>query len=608
MSNSGPGQAPRLLHQAISDQAAAHPGRPAVVSGTSVLTYGELLENARSIALLLRAAGAHQEATVASCLPRGLALAPAVLGTWLAGAGYVPLDPAGPPERRAYMLSDSNAAAVIATAETLASVPDSAATVVIADSAGAAAWPGGQPDAQPSPARPGDLAYIIYTSGSTGRPKGVLVEHSNVAAMSQSHEATLYGGQGRDIRHAALNNVVIADSFFSDFAHLAYGRTLHIVDAGTRRDPDRLAAFITGHGIEALDATPTQIQTLVLAGRIGCLASLTVLVLGGEPTSPDLWQRLSQLPGVQPYNLYGPTECTVAVTAAAFREHSSPMLGAPLPGCAVWVVDDGLRPVPDGQEGELLITGPQVARGYLNQAAEDAARFVRFHPPGSDAALRGYRTGDRGRRDHAGQLEFLGRNDNQVSIAGHRVESGEVEAVLRGCAGVQAAAVSAQRNGDETTLAAYAVLDQATTIEDIRAQLTAVLPRHMIPAVSVVPAIPMGPTGKADFSKLTRISAESGEERPGAAVLNPAAHPGTADAVRKVWCETLGVSTIAPADDFFSLGGDSVMATRAIVAIREMLAPEIPIRVLFEHPGFQEFCAAIRAYLPVTASTSGELS
>src|ERR1022692_4031069 len=436
------GESPWLLHQAIVDQAVGHPGRSALVSGSDSLTYGELLEKAYSIAAQLRAAGVRREVSVASCLPRGLAMGPAVLGTWLAGGAYVPLDPDGPRERRDYMTRNSKAAAMIATPQTATTFGGGVLPVVIVDPADAisAVRPGGRTDDWPR-ASPDDLAYVIYTSGSTGRPKAVLVEHGNLAAMACSHEARLFGGQGRDLRHIALNNVAVADSFFSDFAHLAFGRTLHVVDDATRRDPDRLAKFINNHGVELIDATPTQIQTMVLAGHIDALASLTVLVLGGEAASPGLWQRLSQLPAVQPYNLYGPTECTVAVTAAAFRDHATPMLGTPLPGCSVWVVNDALRPVPDGETGELLITGPQVARGYLDPVAADAVRFVQFQLSDGSQSVRAYRTGDRGRRDHAGQLEFLGRTDSQVSIAGHRVEIGEVEATLHDCVGVCAAAV-----------------------------------------------------------------------------------------------------------------------------------------------------------------------
>ena len=612
MSNPTDAGSPWLLHEAVARQAAAHDVQHAIVSGDSGLTYRDLLENARSIAGRLRAAGAGKGAVVASCLPRGLALGPAVLGTWLAGGCYVPLDPDGPPKRRDFMLRDSGAAVIIAGDKNAAACGEGDRPVVVVDAAGAPVQARSRPPGgarQPSGARPpvtsADLAYLIYTSGSTGRPKGVMVEHGNLAAMARNHEATLYGGQGRDVQRVALNNVTLADSFFSDFVHLAYGRTLYVVDDLTRRDPDRLARFIKDHGIEVIDATPTQIQTVLLAGHADVLASLTVLVLGGEATGPALWQQLSRLPGVQPYNLYGPTECTVAVTAAAFRDHPSPMLGSPLPGCGVWIVDEELRPVPDGEAGELLVTGAQVVRGYLNPAAADAARFVSFRPPGGGQAVRGYRTGDRGRRDRAGQLEFLGRTDSQVSIAGHRVEIGEVETTLRGCAGVRAAAVGALRGEHVTALGAFVVLDQGTSIEDVRAQLAAMLPPHMIPVLTVVPRIPMGPTGKADFTGLARASAP-GEQTPAKTAAEDST--GTADVagiVGRIWCEMLNIAAVDSADDFFALGGDSVTATQVVVAIRETLAPDIPIRVLFEHPVFGEFCAAVGPYSRGGASLSG---
>jgi AMP-binding enzyme/Phosphopantetheine attachment site len=281
------------------------------------------------------------------------------------------------------------------------------------------------------------------------------------------------------------------------------------------------------------------------------------------------------------------------------------MLGSPLPGCSVWVVDDALRQVPDGETGELLITGGQVARGYLNPAAADAARFVTFQLPDRSRTVRAYRTGDRGRRDHAGQLEFLGRTDSQVSIAGHRVEIGEVETTLRGCSGVRAAAVGTRRHEHETTLAAFAVLDPGTPVEGIRVQLAAALPRHMIPSVTIVPEIPMGPTGKADFTRLEQASRADEEELAGMAGQDSGAGPDVADTVRRIWCEMLDVATVDSADDFFSLGGDSVKATRVIVAIREILAPDIPIRVLFDHPRFEEFCSAVSTYSRDAANMSG---
>jgi amino acid adenylation domain-containing protein len=583
-------QPDKLVHEEIVNAAARHPERAALVAGDDVLTYGELLDNAKSIAYALRSAGVGNGVSVASCLPRCLALGPAVLGTWLAGGTYVPLAADGPPVRQEHILRDSATAVVISTAETAIQSGDNVAQVIV-DTAGATTEQGCHPEVLVGGR---DLAYIIYTSGSTGRPKGVLVEHGQLAAMARSHEITLYGGQGREITRVALNNVTTADSFFSDFVHLAYGRTLYVVTDETRRAPDRLADFICDHGIEVLDGTPTQLEALALAGRGGSLSKLSVLVVGGEATSSELWRYLSALPNVSPYNLYGPTECTVAVTAAAFHDHAEPRLGSPLPGCAVWVVDDDLQLVPDGRTGELLITGDQVARGYLHPVPEDAARFVDWRLP-DGTAVRGYRSGDRVRRDDSGELEFLGRADSQVSIGGFRVELGEVEAALRTCSGVRAAAVSQRRRDQRSSLVAYAVLDGGAQVEAVRNALTSILPTYMIPALTVVPEIPMGPTGKADFSRIDR--AHSQDPQPHREIAETADSGAIADTVRRIWRETLGVHSVRAADDFFSLGGDSVKATSVAVAVREVLAPDMPIRVIFEHPTFEAFCTALLPYL-----------
>jgi hypothetical protein len=226
--------------------------------------------------------------------------------------------------------------------------------------------------------------------------------------------------------------------------------------------------------------------------------------------------------------------------------------------------------------------------------------------PDGSRTVRGYRTGDRGRRDRAGQLEFLGRTDSQVSIAGHRVEIGEVETVLRGCPGVRAAAVGTRRDGHETTLAAYVILESAAAIGDVRTRLAAALPPHMIPAITVVPEIPMGPTGKADFARIAEVSGMKAEKPPEKTAPGSATGASVADIVQKVWCETLEVTTVEATDDFFSLGGDSVKATRTIVAIREILAPDIPIRALFDHPAFHDFCAVVAAYPQCGMSASAE--
>ena len=578
----------QFIQDAIAAHAEADPARPAIVSAGITLTYGQLMQHAALLAAQLRGAGVRREVTVASCLPRGAALAPAVLGIWQAGGCYVPVNPGGPAGRRDYIIRDSRASAVIVAAGARVPVPGTVPAVISLDATGR---PEGRDRGGAASAaratRPGDLAYVIYTSGTTGRPKGVMVDHGNLTAMAASHEATLFSGRGNHVQRVALNNVTTADSFFSDFVHLAYGRTLHVVDDAARRDPERLAQFITDHAIDMLDGTPTQIRSVLLAGRAAALASLTVLVVGGEPTGPDLWRQLRGLPGVSPHNLYGPTECTVAVTAASLHEHPEPVIGTPLPGCEVWVMDEALQPVPDGQAGELCITGAQVARGYLNAGPADDARFAWMPLPGRPGRVRGYRTGDRGYRNQAGQLVFVGRNDDQVSVGGFRVELGEVGTRLRACAGVRDAVVSAREEAGGTTLVAWADLDPATSPESLRGELAVTLPRHMIPVIWPVTAIPMGPTGKADIAALTRMTSTA------AAPQDTAAGRDTVATIRDIWRAALSVDEVGANEDFFALGGDSLKATRAVVAIREALIPGVPIRVIFEHPRFQDFCAAI---------------
>jgi amino acid adenylation domain-containing protein len=590
---------PWLVHEAVAAWAAAAPQRPAIVGADEALSYGTLVARAATLASRLRELGVGPEVVVGSCLPRGPALAVAVLGIWMAGGAYLPVDQDGPAERSEYMLTDCRALATICAAGSNSPAPAGPGGWIEFDASGAMPGqsaasppvPGGVPDpgGPPAPAGapgPASLAYVMYTSGSTGRPKGVVVEHGSLSAMAGAQEEVLYSGQGREVRHVALNTPVTADAFFADFVHLAYGRTLYVVGSQDRRDPDRMARFLAGNRVEVLDTTPTQVRSLLVAGHAEALAGLTVLILGGEPVPRELWAQLRNLPGVAAFNLYGPTECTVTVTSAAIKDHEAPTIGEPWPGCQVFVADlQHDRPVPDGETGELCVAGRQVARGYVTPAPGDTARFVRIQPPGGARPMRVYRTGDRGRRHRAGQLEFLGRVDDQVNVNGFRVERGEVEGRLRECAGVLDAAVAVHGDDGARFLAAWVVLAKGTTVEEICCRLTRMLPAHMIPVLAAVEAIPLSPAGKADLAALSVATVPANVAEP--------ATGQTADVIGKVWGEILGVNNIAEGDDFFALGGDSLKATRAVVAIREALFPDIPIRLLFDKPRFADFCAAV---------------
>jgi acyl-coenzyme A synthetase/AMP-(fatty) acid ligase len=412
-----------------------------------------------------------------------------------------------------------------------------------------------------------------------------MVEHRSLAAMAAAHERVLHHGSTVVARRVAQNAASTFDVFFADMVNLASGRTLYVVDEATRRDPERLARFITGNGIHVLNGTPTQIRAVLAADQVAALSSLQILILSGEAIDAELWRRLRRLRGVRVYNFYGPTECTVHVTAAAVAEHEAPVIGQALPECRAWVVDTALQPVPDGTSGEICISGSQVARGYLNPGQSDQGRFVEIRPPLSSVPVRAYRTGDRGRRNKAGQLEFLGRVDDQVSIAGYRIELGEVETTLRACPGVRDAAVGLRGSGPDTVLTAWAVLATGTSVEDLRNWATSMLPRYMMPRLNAVPMIPMSRSGKADVATLLESAAEPD--------LGSMAGEPVGDRLRGIWCAVLGVSSVGQSDDFFALGGDSLKATNMTMAARAALMPELPIRVIFDHPRFDAFSGVV---------------
>jgi amino acid adenylation domain-containing protein len=570
--------------EAIIAQAAAHPARPAVVQADTTVTYQTLFSRAGQLAAALRAAGIGREKTVISCLPRGVALSTSILGTWLAGGCHVPVDPAGPKLRREYIVRDSGAlVAVISSEFDDQELAGADCTYIRLDAAGRLLHANDLPcDAVfCAPPRGEDAAYIIYTSGTTGRPKGVVVEHHGLAALAAEDERVFLAGTDERTLRVAQNSTPIFDMFFVEFCNMVFGRTLFVVGDGDGRDPERFAHFISDNDIDFLIATPTQIRAVLLAGQRQALASLEVLVVGGEAIDTELWKQLRALEGVRVYNAYGPTECTVIVTAAVVADNPGPVIGTEFPDVEAWVVDDAGAVVPDGQIGELWVSGKHVARGYLNPAPADATSFTKLLPPGVMSPIRAYRTGDRVRRDIRGQLEFLGRTDRQVNIRGHRIELGEVETALRACPGVSDAVVTTRSRAGEESLEAWAVLVPHVTLDEVRERLNSALPRYMMPVLTAIPAIPMLPSGKADTKALLDLgepqtaSADDGDQ--------------VGDMLGRIWSETLGRALIHDLDDFFAIGGNSLSATEMIMATRGELVPELPIRAIFDHPIFRDF-------------------
>ncbi|MEV0133983.1 amino acid adenylation domain-containing protein [Dactylosporangium sp. NPDC050688] len=409
----------------------------AVVAADGTYTVGELRERAARVAGALAARGLSS-APVGVLATRSRDTVVAFLGVLRAGAVFVPLDPDAPAQRLAAQVRAVGAEVVVGVG---------GPSIVTVDELVAA---GGQPPAAvPAPTDP---AYVIFTSGSTGTPRPVQVSHGAAAHLADALERTVYADSRPGLR-VAVNAPLTFDASVKQLVQLGHGRSLYLVPEQVRRDGAALAAALADRDVDVLDLTPSQLRILLAGAGDTRLPGL--LLLGGEAIPPDLWETVAALPGVCAVNLYGPTECTVDTSAAQVRTGDAPTIGRPLPGVAVWVLDERLRPVPPGVAGELCVSGPQLADGYLGDPETTARRFTPVALP-SGRTERVYRTGDRVRFDAGLRLRYLGRLDDQVKIHGFRVEPGEVAAVLREHPEVADAAVVARDDdGHADRLVAY---------------------------------------------------------------------------------------------------------------------------------------------------------
>ncbi|WBB71834.1 amino acid adenylation domain-containing protein [Micromonospora sp. WMMD1128] len=400
------------------------PQAPAVVAADGAYSVEELDRRAARVAAALAARGLAG-APVGVLATRSRDTVVAFLGVLRAGAVFVPLDPDAPAPRVAAQLRAVGADCVVGVG--------GPATVSVEELVAA----GGPPPPAPAPTDP---AYVIFTSGSTGTPRPVRVSHAAAAHLAGALEATVYADSPAGLR-VAVNAPLTFDASMKQLVQLAHGRSLFLVPEDVRRDGAVLAATLAEHRVDVLDLTPSQARILLAGAGDARLPRL--LLLGGEAVGDDLWTEMAALPGVRAVNLYGPTECTVDSTVAEIRAGEPPTIGRPLPGVAVRVLDERLRPVPPGAAGELCVAGPQLADGYLGDKEATARRFVELPLP-DGGVERVYRTGDRVRFDAERRLRYLGRLDDQVKIHGFRVEPGEVAAVLRGHPEVADAAVVAR--------------------------------------------------------------------------------------------------------------------------------------------------------------------
>ncbi|MFF9089436.1 amino acid adenylation domain-containing protein [Streptomyces sp. NPDC014991] len=558
-------------------------------------THGELHRAAGRLAHLLAARGVGRGDLVALCLERGPATVTALLAIARTGAAYLPLDPAYPVARMRDMLTDAGARLLL-TQDSLAARCAEAAgpgteTLVLdapATRTALAALPGHAPDV-PAP-RPDDLLYVIYTSGSTGRPKGVAVSHRAAVRLVHGLPELDFTPDDTFLYFAP---VAFDASTFEIWAPLAHGARLAVCPPGPA-DPEALGAFLREAGVTVAFLT-TQFVNTVVDTRPRALAPLRALLTGGEAHSRDHLDRLrAALPDTTVYNVYGPTETTTFATlqdtAGATDAPAGVPIGLPVGDTCAYVLDEALRPVPQGVVGELYLAGPGLARGYLGRPALTAGRFTAC--PYGEPGARMYRTGDLARWDARGRLDYVGRADQQVKIRGYRIEPGEIERRLTAHPAVARAAVVAPADrAGRRQLVAYVVPapgGPAPGPEELRRHLTRALPPYMVPGAYVpLPDLPTTVNGKLDVAALPPAPA-----RPD----GPAARAPRTDAERRLCAavtEVLGVPA-GPDDAFFALGGDSLKAIRLVnAAARAGL--RIGLAAVFEHRTLEALAASAAA-------------
>ncbi|MDI3284229.1 non-ribosomal peptide synthetase [Polyangium sp. 15x6] len=578
----------RCVHEHVEEQARRAPDAIALEYEGQRMSYGALDVQANRLAHHLRSLGVGPEVFVGLCVDRSLAMMVGLLGTLKAGGAYVPIEPSWPAERARFVLEDTRAPVLLTQTHLAARMAATGARVVCVDEV-PCSW-STLPDVPPTTGvHPRHPIYAIYTSGSTGRPKGVVVEHASALNLAFALDRAVHAGRRSPLR-VALSASISFDASVKQWLRLLFGDTIVLVPQETRLDAERFVEFLRTRAIDVLDCTPMQAALLLDAGLYtnGGGAPSCILV-GGEAIDGTTWSRLARAEPLEAFNVYGPTECTVDVTAARIHVSSVPVLGRPLANVRVYVLDARREPLPIGAPGELYVGGTGVAREYLNRPDLTAERFV--HDPFSpELGARMYRTGDLVRWRADGNLEFIGRIDDQVKIRGFRVELGEIESVLSAHPAVRACAVLAREDapGDKRLVAYVAPSKGGVEPSELREHLRAMLPEYMVPSAFVVlDALPSTPNGKIDRRALPAPVVDD----PSPARRAP--RSPTERALMELWREILGMKSVGPTDDFFALGGHSLLVVRLLSAMKSALGYAPSMATFFQRPTIEAIAALI---------------
>lgn len=584
------------IHQIFARRVAETPERIAVECNGVRLTYRELDARANQLAHWLRRKGVGPEVLVGLCLERGPGLVIGILGILKAGGAYVPLDLAYPKDRMAFMLADARTPIVLAQDHFVDALSGHDSQVVCLDRG----WTeiGEEPSTPPEvPVSPGHLAYVIYTSGSTGKPKGSLITHANVVSLFEATEPWFHFDQ-RDV-WTLFHSCAFDFSVWEIWGALFYGGRLVVVPFGVTRSPEEFYRLLGDAGVTVLNQTPSAFRQLIRAeealGQNPKLA-LRLVVFGGEAMDmktlkPWIDRHGDQRPRL--VNMYGITETTVHVTyrpLSAADLSSGSVIGVPIPGVQVHLLDECQQPVPAGTAGEIYVGGSGVGRGYLDRPELTRERFI-AHPFDDRPGARLYRSGDLGRYLPNGDLEYLGRIDQQVKIRGFRVELGEIEAVLNQHPAVRETVVLARDDpAGQKRLVAYIIRRSAADVGpvELRQTLRERLPEYMVPAAFVfIERLPLTTNGKLDVPALPNPDDVSQRE-----VTRPSASgTGLEKAIGALWEEVLGRPLTGLDDNFFDVGGTSISLAEVHARLQRLVGREFPITDLFARPTIRSLAA-----------------
>lgn len=583
---------PERVAEGVAAQAAATPDALAVAAGERRLSYRELDARAERLAARLRSLGVGPETIVGLCLASSPAMIVGALGILKAGGAYLPLDPAHPADRLARVLDDARPPVLVTAACLAQHLPTGAWSVIGLGQDGLA----GGPDVAcvpPLRATPDALAYVIYTSGSTGRPKGVEVTNRGLSNLVSWHQRAF--AITPEDRATQIAGIGFDASVWEIWPYLTAGASLHVPPDAIRQEPEALRDWLVSQSITRT-FLPTPLAERLLSLDWPADTALRTLLTGA-----DTLHR--HPPAGLPFalvNNYGPTECTVVATSGVVPPGEGselPTIGLAIDNVEIHILDEQLRPVAPGAAGELYIGGEGVARGYLNRPELTAQRFVR-HPFSAERGARLYKTGDLARRRPDGQIVFLGRLDDQIKIRGHRIEPAEIVAALDEHPAVgQSALLACETSASEKRLVAYVVVGAGArpTHADLRDFLAARLPDYMLPAAFVaLDALPLTASGKLDRERLPRPE-DAVTLLDGEAMVLP--RTPVEKRVAEALAPLLGLERVSVLDNFFMLGGHSMLGTQLIARLRAIFSVELALRTLFEAPTVAGLAAEIERRL-----------